>query len=49
LTGADVQLSFVAQVGVMFFGKDKFPNLTKFVDRIEVRPAYKKAIEKAGA
>ena len=49
LTGADVQLSFVAQVGVMFLGKEKFPNLTKYVDRIEARPAYKKAIEKAGA
>jgi glutathione S-transferase len=49
LTGADVQLSFVAQVGVLFLGKEKFPNLTKFVDRIEARPAYKKAIDKAGA
>ena len=49
LTGADVQLSFVAQVGIMFLGRDAFPNLTRFVDRIEARPAYKRAIEKAGA
>lgn len=49
LTGADVQLSFVAQVAVMFCGRDAFPNLTGFVDRIEARPAYKRAIEKAGA
>ena len=49
LTGADVQLSFVAQVGVIFLGKEKFPNLTRYVERIEARPAYKRAIEKAGA
>jgi len=49
LTGADVQLSFVAQVGIMFLGRDAFPNLTRFVDRIEARPAYQRAIDKAGA
>ncbi len=49
LTGADVQLSFVAQVAVTFGGRDAFPNLTKFVDRIEARPAYQRAIEKGGA
>jgi len=49
LTGADVQLSFVAQVGVMFCGRDPFPNLTRFVDRIEARPAYQRAIARAGA
>ncbi|HTO57872.1 MAG TPA: glutathione S-transferase family protein [Pseudomonadales bacterium] len=49
LTGADVQLSFVAQVGVIFLGKEKFPNLTRYVERIEARPAYKRAVEKAGA
>jgi glutathione S-transferase len=49
LTGADVQLSFVAQVAVMFGGRDAFPNLTKFVDRIEARPAYQRAMAKGGA
>lgn len=49
LTGADVQLSFVAQVGVLFGGRDTFPNLTKFVDRIEARPAYHRAMTKGGA
>lgn len=49
LTGADVQLSFVAQVGVMFLGKEKFPNLTQYVGRLEARPAYQRAIAKAGA
>ncbi|HEY8155563.1 MAG TPA: glutathione S-transferase [Myxococcota bacterium] len=49
LTGADVQLSFVAQLAVMFAGRDAFPNLTKFVDRIEARPAYQRAMTKGGA
>lgn len=49
LTGADVQLSFVAQMGLRFAGRDAYPNLTAFVDRIEARPAYKKAIEAHGA
>jgi glutathione S-transferase len=48
LTGADVQLSFVVQVGIAFNGRDAFPNLTKFVDRIEARPAYRRAMSKGG-
>lgn len=49
LTGADVQLAFVAQVAILFGGRDVFPNLTKFVDRIEARPAYQRAMTKGGA
>ncbi len=49
LTGADVNLSFVAQVAVMFAGRDAFPNLTKFVERIEARPAYQRAMTRGGA
>ncbi len=49
LTGADVQLSFVAQVGVTFAGRERFGNLARFVDRIEARPAYQRAISKGGA
>ncbi len=49
LTGADVQLSFVAQLAVQFCGRDAFPNLTRFADRIEARPAYQRAIAKSGA
>ncbi len=48
LTGADVQLSFVAQVGIAFHGREAFPNLTRFVDRIEARPAYRRAMKKGG-
>lgn len=49
LTGADVQLSFVAQIGVTFAGRERFPNLARFVDRVEARPAYQRAISKGGA
>ncbi|MES2258842.1 MAG: glutathione S-transferase [Pseudomonadota bacterium] len=49
LTGADVQLSFVAQMAVRFAGREAYPNLTAFVDRIEERPAYQKAVEHYGA
>jgi glutathione S-transferase len=49
LTGADIQLSFVAQVAIRFAGRDAYPNLTAFADRIEARQAYKRAIERSGA
>ncbi len=49
LTGADVQLSFVAQVAMRGDGRAKYPNLAKFVDRIEARPAYQRAITRGGA
>jgi glutathione S-transferase len=49
LTGVDIQLSFVAQTCLKFCGRDTFPNITAFVDRIEARPAYRRAMEKGGA
>ena len=49
LTGADVQLSFVAQVAARYLGKDTFRNLSAFADRIEARPAYLLAMERGGA
>lgn len=48
LTGADVQLSFVAQVAMRGNGRERFSHLAKFVDRIGVRPAYQRAIARAG-
>ncbi|HTD06282.1 glutathione S-transferase [Undibacterium sp.] len=48
LTGADVQLSFVAQVALRG-GRERFPNLARFVETIEARPAYQRAIAKSGA
>lgn len=49
LTGADVNLSFVAQVALRFAGREAYPNLTAFVDRIEARPAYQRAVARSGA
>lgn len=49
LSGADVQLSFVAQMALRFAGRDSYPNLTAFADRIEARPAYQKAMAAHGA
>ena len=49
LSGADVQISFVAQMAVKFAGRDTHPNLSRFVDMIEARPAYQRAMDKSGA
>ena len=49
LSGADFQLSFVAQMALRFVGRDAYPELTKFVDRLEARPAYQAAVAKHGA
>ncbi|WP_176057647.1 glutathione S-transferase family protein [Paraburkholderia sp. BCC1876] len=49
LSGADIQLSYVAQTALRFCGRDAFPNLTAYVDRFESRPAYQRAMERAGA
>lgn len=49
LTGADIQLSFVAQVAVKGAGPDVFPNLSRFAAMVEARPAYQRAIAKHGA
>ena len=48
LTGADVQLSFVAQIAVNNGGAEAFPNLARFVKAIEARPAYQRAVGRSG-
>jgi glutathione S-transferase len=48
LTAADIQLTFVIQATRLLFGLDKFPHLARFLDRMQARPAYKRAIEKGG-
>ncbi|AZP11658.1 glutathione S-transferase family protein [Undibacterium parvum] len=49
LSGADVQISFIAQIAVKGAGREAYPNLTRFVDMIEARPAYQRAVAKNGA
>ena len=49
LSGADFNLSFVAQMAQRFVGRETYPNLTAFADRCEARPAYQRAVAKSGA
>jgi glutathione S-transferase len=48
LTAADIQLSFVIQATRLLYGLDHFPNLAGFLDRVYVRPAYKRSLERGG-
>ena len=48
LTGADIQLSFVAQSVIKGFGREAYPNLARFVDMVAARPAYQRAVAKGG-
>lgn len=47
-SAADIQLSFVPQVGKLLYGLDQFPNLESFLTRIHARAAYRRAIERGG-
>jgi len=49
LTGADVQMSFVGEVGRAFGRLADKPDLAAWVERLHARPAFKAAIEKGGA
>ncbi|HEX7037462.1 MAG TPA: glutathione S-transferase [Pseudomonadales bacterium] len=48
-SAADVQLSFVPQVARMLYTLEPFPNLARFLERAEARPAYKRALERGGS
>ncbi|HWD68317.1 MAG TPA: glutathione S-transferase family protein [Caulobacteraceae bacterium] len=49
LTGADIQMSFVGEVGrALGYLADK-PNTAAWVGRMHERPAFKRALEKGGA
>ncbi len=49
LSGADVQISFIAQMAVRGNGRETYANLARFVDAVEARPAYQRAISRSGA
>jgi glutathione S-transferase len=48
LTGADIQMSFVGEVGRAMGQADKHPNIKGWVERFQARPAYIAALEKGG-
>jgi glutathione S-transferase len=48
LTAADIQLSFVFQAARLLYGLQKFPNLARFLDQMQARPAYQRALERGG-
>ena len=49
LMAADIQMSFVGEVGRAFGRLGDAKNLDAWVDRLHARPAYKRALEKGGA
>ena len=48
LTGADVQMSFVAEVARAFGKLTAYPNFDAWLDRMHARPAWTAALEKGG-
>ncbi|MBN6148855.1 glutathione S-transferase [Xanthomonas sp. AmX2] len=47
-TAADVQMSFPVQAAAVRASLDAYPNLAGFVQRIEQRPAYRRALQQGG-
>ena len=48
LSAADIMLSFPAQIAMRLERRAKYPKLAAFVDAIEARPAYQRALDKGG-
>ncbi|KIN71292.1 glutathione S-transferase family protein [Sulfitobacter guttiformis] len=48
LSAADIMLSFPAQIAMRLERRGKYPKLAAFVDAIEARPAFQRAVEKGG-
>jgi glutathione S-transferase len=49
LTGADIQMSFVAEVARSFGKLAAYPNFTAWLTRMHARPAFRRSVEKGGA
>src|SRR6478609_3153999 len=49
LTGADIQMSFVAEVANSFGKLAAYPNFAAWLTRMHARPAFKRSVEKGGA
>ena len=48
LSMADFQMSFAVDAGLSRAAADGYPKLRAFMQRIEARPAYQRALEKGG-
>ena len=48
LTGADIQMSFVAEVAKAHGRLADYPNLSAWIGRMHARPAWRAALEKSG-
>jgi len=48
LTGADIMLIFIMEAAESRIGLDAYPNLAAYVQRLQARPAYQRALEKGG-
>jgi glutathione S-transferase len=49
LTGADIQMSFVAEMAKVFDRIGPYPNLAAWLARMHARPAFQRSVEKGGA
>jgi glutathione S-transferase len=49
LTGADIQMSFVAEMAKVFDKLGPYPDLGAWLARMHARPAFRRSIEKGGA
>src|SRR5215212_10779393 len=47
-SGADIQMSFVAEMAKVFDKLAPYPNLSSWLSRMHARPAFQRAIEKGG-
>ena len=49
LTGADTPMSFVVEAGSTRGPMAQYPNMLAFMDRIQARPAYQRALAVGGS
>ena len=49
ISGADIQMSFVGEVARAFGQMATYPNIKRWVETFQARPAYVAALEKGGA